>query len=100
MKKAPIVPMQQESFDNILEKVEDVYRDNFNMNRVKDEFFIDTKEMYFQSMQKSILENTILTPNVKGIDDEKIGTPPKELEYIIEPIISLYHLIKIIIILF
>lgn len=80
LNKTPIVPMQQESFDNILEKVHDVYRDNANMNMVKDEFFVDTKEMYFQAMQRTILESTIVTPSVNGLENEATGRPPSELE--------------------
>ncbi len=73
--------MQQESFDNILEKVQDVYRETHTMVRVKDEFFVDTKEMYFQAMQQTILENTIITPLVKGLENERTGAPPREPEY-------------------
>lgn len=80
LSKTPIVPMQQESFDNILIKVRDVYRDNANMNAVKDEFFVETKDMYFQAMQRTIVENTIVTPDVRGLENEPRGRPFKELE--------------------
>lgn len=83
LNKTPIVPMQQESFDNILIKVQDVDQDTHSMNLVKDEFFIETKEMYFNAMQRTIVENTIVTPNVKGLENEPSGSPPKELEYLI-----------------
>lgn len=83
LNKSPIVPMQQESFDNILDKVYEYYDErNINMIRVKDEFFVDTKEMYYESMHKSILQNTIITPPVKGLENEKFGSPPKELELV------------------
>lgn len=80
LSKTPIVPMQQESFENILEKVRDVYRDTVMMNQVKEEFFVDTKEMYFQAMQRTILQCTIVTPEVKGLENERTGPPYKEQE--------------------
>lgn len=80
LNKTPIVPMQQESFDNILGKVRDVYRDVPMMNQVKEEFFVDTKDMYYQAMQQTILENTIVTPQVKGLENERMSRTQKEPE--------------------
>lgn len=80
LNKSPIVPMQQESFDNILEKVRDVYRETAMMIHVKEDFFVDTKEMYFQAMQKTIAQNTIITPLVKGLENEILDAPHKDIE--------------------
>jgi hypothetical protein len=66
----PIVPMQQDSFENILRMVQDSYIDNKEMNRVVNDIFDETKTMYHESMQKSIIRNTLRKPNVKGLEDE------------------------------
>ncbi len=80
LKRAPIVPMQQESFENILIMVEDCYQNNMKMNQVIDDFFSDTKQMYHDAMQKSVYQNILQTPNVKGLENDKIDAPKKDLE--------------------
>ena len=72
--------MQPESFDNILAMVHDCYIDNKNMNRVVTEFFDDTKKMYHDAMQKSVVQSYLKVPRVRGLENENLGNPPKEAE--------------------
>ncbi|CAF0708408.1 unnamed protein product [Brachionus calyciflorus] len=80
LSETPIVPMQPESFDNILAMVHDCYQDNKNMNRVVTEFFEDTKKMYYEAMQKSVVQSFLIVPRVHGLENEVLGSPPKEPE--------------------
>lgn len=76
--QTPIVPMQEESFENILTLVRDCYRNTKSMNDVVDDVFTDTKQMYHEAMQKSVIQSSLITPNVKGLESDVIGIPPKE----------------------
>lgn len=80
LNQTPIVPMQQESFQNILDMVQDCVRDNKNLNSVITEFFDDTKKMYYDAMQKSVIQNVLVAPKVRGLEYEISGPPPKEPE--------------------
>ena len=80
LNKTPIVPMQQESFDNILKMVQDCYESNPTTNNVITGVFEETKQIYFDAMQKSIIQNVLVTPDVKGLENELHGGPPKETE--------------------
>lgn len=80
LNQTPIVPMQPESFENILDMVHDCYQDNKNMNTVVTEFFSETKEMYYEAMQKSVVQNVLIAPKIKGLENEISGPPPKEPE--------------------
>ncbi len=71
LNKTPVVPMQEESFQRILEKVQDLYHNNAAMNNVVDSVFKDTKQIYFEAMQKSIIENALIQPDVKGRSEKK-----------------------------
>jgi hypothetical protein len=48
------------------------------MNEVVDDVFTDTKQMYHEAMQKSVIQSSLITPNVKGLESDVIGIPPKE----------------------
>ena len=81
--KTPIVPMQQETFDRILQKVQDCYQNNAEMNRVVEDVFNNTREMYNDAMQRSIIQNVLIAPEVKGLEAERFGTS-KDLELILK----------------
>ena len=70
--------MQQESFDNILKLVQDCYRDVKSMNDVIEEVFSETKKVYYEAMHKSVLQNVLIVPKIKGLENELFGLPPKE----------------------
>ena len=76
----PIVPMQSVSFDNILRLVQDCYVDNINMNTVIEEYFNDTKIMYHEAIQKSVIQNSLIAPNVRGLENEVISSPSLDPE--------------------
>ena len=80
MSQTPIVPMQQESFDNILALVQDCYRNVKSMNDVIEEVFKESKQVYYEAMQKSVLQNVLIVPKIKGLENENFGLPPKEPE--------------------
>lgn len=80
LNQTPIVPMQAESINNIFYLVRDCYRDDKNMNRVKNEFIEETKKMYYEAMHKSVAQNFLIVPKVKGLENENLGSPPKEPE--------------------
>ena len=70
LKKTPLTPVQQESFNRILMKCSDQYEDKPNLNKVVDEIFIDTKKMYIEAMKKSLVQSILIPPNVKGLENE------------------------------
>jgi dynein heavy chain len=72
--------MQDESFKNILTMVEDCYRSNAKLNKVVNDVFSETKLMFNEAMQKSILQNVLVKPDVKGLENETAGPPPVEQE--------------------
>ncbi len=72
--------MQQESFDHILALVKDNYRNVKSMNDVIEEVFSETKKVYYEAMQKSVLQNVLVVPKIKGLEGEVFGLPPKEPE--------------------
>ena len=76
----PIVPMQSNSFDNILRLVQDCYVNNKNMNDVIEEYFNETRIMYHEAIQKSVIQNSLIPPNVKGLENEILSAPPKDSE--------------------
>ena len=75
--------MQPDSFENILKMVQDCYQDSPSMNHVIEEVFDETKQIYMEAMQKSIIQNVLITPDVRGLENETHGAPPKELEYLL-----------------
>lgn len=81
LNKTPIVPMQPESYQRILAKVQDLYQNNPVMNAIIDEVFTDAKQIFYDAMQKSIIQNALITPDVKGLKEEYHGTPKKDPEY-------------------
>lgn len=82
LSQTPIVPMQKESFDNILALVQDCYQNIKSMNDVIEEVFTETKQVYYEAMQKSVLQNVLIVPKIKGLENENFGPPPKEPEYV------------------
>ena len=70
LKKTPLTPVQQESFDRILLKCRDQYEDKPNLNKVVNEIFNDTKIMYNEAMKKSLVQSILLPPNVRGLESE------------------------------
>jgi len=49
------------------------------MNHVVDEVFTETKQIYYEAMQKSIIQSALVMPDVKGLKDEaNPGKPKKE----------------------
>lgn len=80
LNQTPIVPMQAESINNIFYLVRDCYRNEKNMNRVKNEFIEETKKMYYEAMHKSVAQNFLIVPQVKGLENENVGLPSKEPE--------------------
>ena len=74
----PIVPMQQECYENILHMVQDTYKDTPQMNRVVEDVFDETRKMYHDAMHKSVIQNVLIAPLVKGLENEVAGPPPKE----------------------
>ncbi len=78
--KTPIVPMQQETFERILDKVQDSYQNTSEMNQVVEEVFKSTREMYNDAMQRSIIQNVLIAPEVKGLESERFGPPSKDQE--------------------
>ena len=80
LNKTPIVPMQPESYQRILAKVQDLYQNNSVMNAVIDQVFTDAKQIYYEAMQKSIIQNAIIAPDVKGLKNEERSKPNKDPE--------------------
>lgn len=75
LQKAPVVPMQAESFNNILSMIPSKYSKQPKMRRVIDEVFDETKNCYNEAIKKAIIENVIVAPKVKGLENEKAGPP-------------------------
>jgi hypothetical protein len=73
--------MQQSSFDNIFSLVQDCYVENRNMKNVVEEYFEETKVMYHEAMHTSVVQNSLIAPKVKGLEQEAIASPPQDLEY-------------------
>ena len=76
LNNTPIVPMQQESFNRILMKCQDQFVKNENnserLNKVIDVLFNDTKLMYYEAMQESLVKSVLIPPNVKGLEQEQV----------------------------
>ncbi len=70
LKKTPLTPVQQESFNRILMKCSDQYEDKPNLNKVVDDIFVDTKIMYSEAMKKSLVQSILIPPDVKGLENE------------------------------
>lgn len=69
--KTPIVPIQQETFERILHKVQDSYTNTPDMNRVVETVFQDTRDMYNDAMQRTVIQNVLKAPQVKGLENEQ-----------------------------
>lgn len=80
LNKTPIVPIQQESFESILTKVQDKYEDKPHLNKVVKEVFADTKLMYHEAMQKALIQSILVAPNVKGLENEYSNFMTKDPE--------------------
>jgi hypothetical protein len=78
LQRAPIVPMQDESFKNILIMVQDCYQSNNKLDSVIEDVFSETKLMYNEAMQRSILQNFLIKPDVKGLENDMNRPPPIE----------------------
>lgn len=78
--KTPIVPMQQDSFENILAMIPEKYQQSPKMHRIIDNVFEETKVVYAEAMKKSVVQSVLLAPKVKGLENEKAGPIPKEPE--------------------
>ena len=72
--------MQQKSFDNILALVKDCYQNTKTMNDKVEEVFSEARKVYHEAMHKSVIQNVLIVPKVKGLENEKAGPPPKEPE--------------------
>ena len=72
--KTPIVPIQQETYERILHKVKDCYQNNNAMNKVAETVFEDMKDMYNEAMQKTVIQNVLIAPDVKGLETEQIAS--------------------------
>lgn len=86
--------MQPESFERILAKVQDLYQNNAVMNNVIDNVFIDAKQIYYEAMQKSIIQNALITPDVKCVSKEVDSHKKKEpqgLDYSSPWALSFHH---------
>lgn len=62
--------MQEESFRNIIYMVQDCLKDNPQQNQIVNEVFDETKIMYEDAMQRSIMNSSIIKPDVKGLESE------------------------------
>ncbi len=68
--KTPIVPIQQETFERILIKVQDCYQNTPSMNLVVEAVFKDTRDMYNEAIQRTVIQNVLKAPDVKGLENE------------------------------
>lgn len=78
--KTPIVPMQQDTFERILHKVEDTYQNNKSMNHVVETVFEDARNMYNKAMQQTVANSVLIAPDVKGLEAEQVATKSKDVE--------------------
>lgn len=78
LQKTPIVPMQQESFENILNMVPEKYQIQPKMRKIIEDVFEEAKIVYSDSIKKSVIEGVLLAPKVKGLENEKAGPPPQD----------------------
>jgi hypothetical protein len=82
LNKTPLTPMQQESFEHILNMIPKKYQDNLMLRKIIDSSFEETKLVYAEAMKKSVLHNVLIVPKVRGLDNEKSGKPTNESEYV------------------
>lgn len=80
LNKTPAVQMEQESFERILDKVQDQYENKPNLNKIVQEVFADTKNMFYEAMQKSLIQSVLIPPNVYGLEEEYLNSLAKETE--------------------
>jgi hypothetical protein len=78
--KTPLVPMQQESFENILSLVHGFNQKNKNLLEVIESYFEETRHMYDEAMQRSIIQSVLVAPEVRGLENELRSPLPKEPE--------------------
>jgi hypothetical protein len=80
--KTPIVPMQAESFENILDMIPEKYQKSPKMRKMIENVFEETEKVYHEAMKKSVVQSVLLAPKVKGLENEKAGPIPKDPEYV------------------
>jgi len=51
------------------------------MKNVVEEYFEETKAMYHEAMHTSVVQNSLIAPKVRGLEQEAIGLPPLDPEY-------------------
>jgi len=78
--KTPLVPMQQESFENILSLVHSFNQNNKNLLEVVETYFEETRHMYDEAMQRSIIQSVLVAPDVRGLENELRSPLTKEPE--------------------
>ncbi len=84
LNKTPLTPMQQESFENILNMIPKKYQDNTMLRRIIDSSFDETKLVYAEAMKNSVLHNVLVVPKVKGLENEKQSKSLLESEWVFE----------------
>jgi len=72
--------MQQESFENILSLVHGFNQNNKNLLEVVETYFEETRHMYDEAMQRSIIQSVLVAPDVRGLENELRSPLTKEPE--------------------
>jgi hypothetical protein len=80
LQKTPIVPMQAESFESILNMVPEKFHKNPKMRKIIDNVFEETEKVYHDAMKTAVIQSVLLAPKVRGLENEKAGPEPREPE--------------------
>ncbi|XP_019624138.1 PREDICTED: dynein heavy chain 12, axonemal-like isoform X1 [Branchiostoma belcheri] len=78
VENGPVVPLQQEWLDSILSMVPQRLQSTpFSREKIQT-LFSEVDKDYQASMKKSMVQQVLVKPGVKGLDQEVSGPPPQE----------------------
>ncbi|XP_064606960.1 dynein axonemal heavy chain 12-like isoform X2 [Liolophura sinensis] len=80
VQQSPIIPMQQEWFDNIISLIPPRLRLTSQLRDVIQELFEEVSTDFEGSMKKSIVQHVLVKPEGRGMDSDDPGQPPSEPE--------------------
>ncbi|KAL5014779.1 hypothetical protein ScPMuIL_009049 [Solemya velum] len=78
VESGPVTPMQKEWAHQILKLLPEPLRTAAYLKEHIKDLFEEVKGDYKNSMKKSMIQQVLVKPDVKGLEDEEAGPPPEE----------------------
>ncbi|XP_059163826.1 dynein axonemal heavy chain 12-like isoform X1 [Physella acuta] len=78
VESGPVEPMQHTWQEGILKMIPEHLKHGRVLHHLMQELLTEVKALFETSMRKSMAQHVLITPSVKGLEDEVAGPPPEE----------------------